>query len=102
MSLRGRRPWQSMVGIVLVCGVDCFATLAKTEWGSQRRSGARKDGVGFAKTEWGSQRRSGARNDGVCLCEVVDRGSPWLCTALFAGQVLLNLVYRIVCCRIGV
>ena len=33
MSLRGRRPWQSMVGIVLVCGVDCFATLAKTEWG---------------------------------------------------------------------
>ena len=76
--------------------------LAKTEWGSQRRSGVRKDGVGFAKTEWGSQRRSGARNDGVCLCEVVDRGSPWLCTALFAGQVLLNLVYRIVCCRIGV
>lgn len=31
MSLRGRRPWQSVVGIVWVCGVDCFAAFAKTE-----------------------------------------------------------------------
>ena len=26
-----------------VCEVDCFAALAKTGWGSQRRDGVRKD-----------------------------------------------------------
>ena len=39
-----------------VCEVDCFAALAKTGWGSQRRDGVRNDGVGFAKTRH-------------CLCE---------------------------------
>ena len=48
MSLRGRRPWQSVVGIVWVCGVDCFATLAKTEWGgvkARRRHCEERSGV---------------------------------------------------------
>ena len=35
LSLRGRRPWQSMVEHCGVCEVDCFAALAKTEWRSQ-------------------------------------------------------------------
>ena len=49
------RPWQSMVEHRAVCEVDCFAALAKTGWGSQRRDGVRNDGVGFAMMEWRSQ-----------------------------------------------
>ena len=38
-----------------VCEVDCFAALAKTGWGSQRRDGVRNDGVVLAMTGWCSQ-----------------------------------------------
>ena len=96
LSLRGRRPWQSTVGIALVCAMDCFATLAKTGW-------VRKEGVclceavgrgspllvlrwsagmdcfaALAKTGW-------VRKEGVCLCEAAGRGSPRLALCWSAG-----------------